>query len=95
MSVSVWSLSPYNLAFLDKHHENICRIALAFVLGIVRTLKQTMSKHGKPKVVRNPVSKSEKMECEVCKISRTNCGAVNPIDFVQCICVVVVVFFYS
>ena len=50
---------PEHCSFLDKHHEKICKVVLTFVLAIIITLTQTLSKRGQEVFARNPVGESE------------------------------------
>ena len=50
---------PKHCSFLDKHHEKICKVVLTFVLAIIITLTQTLSKRGQEVFARNPVGESE------------------------------------
>ena len=62
-----------HFSFFDKHHEQLCKDVLTFVLAIIIILKQTLSKHGKQMVVRNLVVESKVFfGCEACSVSRTN-----------------------
>ena len=50
---------PEHFSFFDKHHEQLRKDVLTFVLAIIKILKQSLSKHGKQMVVRNLVVESK------------------------------------